>query len=173
MDIKIAAEKAGIASVVACFTAAFGWFGWLIVILAFCLILDWITGSAAACKNGEWRSSKGREGIWHKFGTIVAVIGSGIADLVVGLILKNIPSIRFEYTVLICPIVVAWYIFTELGSIIENAGKLGAPVPKFLTKIIASLKISTEKAGESIGGSETTNLETPEETEETDNPDQQ
>jgi phage-related holin len=45
-------------------------------------------------------------------------------------------------------VVTIWYIFTELGSIIENAGKLGAPVPEWLSKVILSLKTTTDKAVE-------------------------
>ena len=33
-----------------------------------------------------------------------------------------------------------WYIFTELGSILENAAKLGAPIPEKLIKGIGHLK---------------------------------
>lgn len=29
---------------------------------------------------------------------------------------------------------------TELGSIVENAARLGAPIPKFLTDCLAKLK---------------------------------
>ena len=33
-----------------------------------------------------------------------------------------------------------WYIFTELGSILENTAKLGAPIPEKLIKGIGRLK---------------------------------
>jgi phage-related holin len=52
----------------------------------------------------------------------------------------------------LCPVVVAWYILTELGSIIENAGKLGAPIPPFLKGVIALFKSTVEKAGDKMGG---------------------
>lgn len=35
---------------------------------------------------------------------------------------------------IITPVVAAWYIFTELGSVIENAAKLGAPHAGFFEK---------------------------------------
>jgi phage-related holin len=38
-----------------------------------------------------------------------------------------------------------------LGSIAENAGKLGAPVPPFLRSFIALLRAAAEKAGEKGG----------------------
>ena len=45
-----------------------------------------------------------------------------------------------DYDVLLCPLVTAWYLLTELGSIAENAGALGAPMPQFLMRAIAALR---------------------------------
>ena len=53
---------------------------------------------------------------------------------------------------LLCPLVVVWYILTEAGSIIENAGALGAPIPAWLTKMVASLGSSVDQAGDKLGG---------------------
>ena len=36
----------------------------------------------------------------------------------------------------------------ELGSILENVGKMGAPLPEFLKKMIAVLKATVDTAGE-------------------------
>lgn len=143
------AIKAAVAGVGAAFTAAFGWFGWLIVAWVGCMAVDYITGSGVATKQGQWSSARARDGLWHKAGMIFAVGAAGILDLVIWLIVSNIPAITlpWEYTVLLCPLVVCWYIVTELGSIIENAGAMGAPVPKFLRKAIAALaeQLDSEK----------------------------
>lgn len=143
------------ASVVAFFgalTAAFGWFGWLVIMFFLCMVIDYLTGSAAAMQKGEWSSAVARAGLWHKCGSLIAVIVSGLADIVVGLVVNNIPAITlpFDYTVLICPIVVVWYILTELGSITENAGALGAPVPKFLKQMIKVFKDVTDATGDKL-----------------------
>ena len=45
---------------------------------------------------------------------------------------------------IITPLVAGWYTFTELGSIVENAAAMGAPIPGFLRKVI-------EKASSDIG----------------------
>lgn len=42
-------------------------------------------------------------------------------------------------------VVLVWYIFTELGSIAENAAAMGAPVPGWLVKILAEGKRQVEK----------------------------
>ena len=70
---------------------------------------------------------------------------------------NNITAIKlpFEYSVLVCPLVLCWYIVTELGSICENAAALGAPLPGFLKKILAVVKNSTEDVGESLTGGKT------------------
>ena len=154
MEHKIAAFKAGAAAVCAALTALWGWLGWLVAAWVACMAIDYLTGSAAAMKGGAWSSQKAREGLWHKAGCIVAVTISGVLDFVIGLLLENIPAVTlpFEYTVLLCPLVVAWYILTELGSILENAGALGAPMPRFLRKAVAALKTGVEAAGDKLDG---------------------
>ena len=66
------------------------------------------------------------------------VLVAAAADLLLGMIIDHLPGITlpFEYTVLICPVVVIWYILTELGSIVENAVALGAPCPSWLGVIL-------------------------------------
>jgi len=149
---KINVLKATIAASFAGISAWLGWFGWLTVTFVACMAVDWITGSAAAAKAGEWNSKRGREGLWHKTGSIVAVIVSVLLDVVIGTVINNIPNITlpFSYTVILCPVVIVWYILTELGSIIENAGKMGAPVPDFLRRAILLFKGTVDSAGDKI-----------------------
>ena len=45
-------------------------------------------------------------------------------------------------------LVAVWYILNELLSIIENAGRMGAPVPSWLTKYVAVLKNKIDSQGE-------------------------
>lgn len=147
----INAFKATISAVVAALTALWGWFGWLVVGWIACMAIDYATGSAAALRAGSWSSKEARDGIWHKVGCAMAVLASGIMDLVIGLLIDNVPGIAlpFEYNVFFCALVVVWYILTELGSIVENAGALGAPVPEWLAHAIAALQDRVdETAGE-------------------------
>ena len=141
--------KAAVAVAVGALTALWGWFGWFCVALAACMALDYITGTLAARKAGEWSSKVAREGLWHKLAILVAVIVACILDFVIRTILANIPAVTlpFEYSVLFGPLVVAWYIITELGSILENAGKLGAPQPKWFKKAVSALQNSVDKLG--------------------------
>lgn len=142
-------------------TAAFGCFGWLVILFFLCMVIDYLTGSAAAMRKGDWSSSVARAGLWHKCGSLIAVIVSGLADIVVGLVVNNIPAITlpWDYTVLICPIVVVWYILTEFGSIIENAGALGAPIPGFLKNMIRVFKNVIDDTGDKLTNGENNNKE--------------
>ena len=120
------------------------------------MVVDYITGSAVAAKQGQWSSSMAREGIWHKTGMIVVVIVAAGADLLIALVLENIPAVQlpFTYSGLICPIVLVWYGVTELGSITENAVAMGAPVPGWLTKLLQVSKDAIDNAGEQLAGGE-------------------
>ena len=135
------------------FTAAYGWLGWLVVAWAVCMVLDYITGTCAACKSGSWSSKLARNGLWHKAGMIFAVIAAGILDMVVGQLINNAGiQLPFAYSNFLTPIVICWYIVTELGSITENAGAMGAPVPPVLKKMIAVLSAHLDKAELPEGG---------------------
>ena len=69
-------------------------------------------------------------------------------------LLGSVPGLGINYDVLLCPLVTAWYLLTELGSIAENAGALGAPMPQFLMRAIAALRagISDRGGGDGDGG---------------------
>ena len=146
--------KAAAIALIGALTGIWGWFGWLVIGWVFCMVVDYITGSLAAAKQGEWSSAQAREGIWHKTGMIVVVIVAAGADLLIALVLANIPAVPlpFTYSGLICPIVLVWYVVTELGSIIENAVAMGAPVPGWLTKLLQVSKDAIDSAGEQIAG---------------------
>ena len=140
------AVKAAIVGVFGAFGAAFGWLGWLVLAWVACMVVDWLSGSSAAMQAGEWSSAKARSGIWHKGGMLVVVVVAAVADNVLALVLANIPGLPIEYTVLLLPMVLVWYILTELGSILENAAAMGAPVPEFLIRILAAAKEKVEAA---------------------------
>ena len=145
--------KGTIAAVLGCLTALWGWFGWLVVAWVICMLLDYATGTAAAVRAGKWSAKVARDGLWHKLGAVVAVLVAAILDGVIGLILANVPALTlpFDYTVLLTVLVLVWYIMTELGSIVENAGALGAPVPAWLRKAIAALESTVDGAGDKLG----------------------
>lgn len=141
--------KAAVTAVLGLLTALWGWFGWLVLAWAVCMGLDVLTGMGAALKTGKWSSAVARDGLWHKAGCIAAVSVAGLLDLVMSLLLDNMgQALPIRYTVLLCPLMIAWYILTEAGSIIENAGEMGAPVAGWMVKAIAALRDTVDKAAE-------------------------
>lgn len=135
--------KAFITAIFAFLTSLWGWLGWAIIAFIVCIALDYVTGTWAARAHGEWTSAVAREGLWHKLGEIVALLVAALCDIAIKVIINSAAAPllgNFEYQYYITLVVTLWYIFTELGSIIENAGKLGAPIPDWLTKGIAMLK---------------------------------
>ena len=150
--------KAAVAAVLGLLTGLWGWLGWLVVGWIGCMALDYLTGSLAAAKAGAWNSARAREGIWHKCGMIVVVAVSAGVDLLLSLVLANLPLVElpFQYAGLVCPVVLVWYIVTELGSIAENGAAMGAPVPKWLVKLLAASKSAVDGAGDKLGGGDCT-----------------
>ena len=138
--------KAAVIAVVGALTGFWGWMGWLVVCWLVCMMLDYVTRTMAACAKGDWSSKLAREGILHKLGMVFVVCATGVADLVLGVVIHNlIPSIHYPGAV--CPIVLCWYIVTELGSVAENAVDMGADVPEWLRKLLKVTKDQIDKTG--------------------------
>ena len=154
MEKTINQIKAAVAGLLGLLTGLWGWLGWLVVGWIGCMALDYATGSMAAAKEGEWSSAKAREGIWHKMGMIVVVVVAVGADLLIEIVLTNLPvlALPIQYPGLVCPVVLVWYIVTELGSMAENAAVMGAPVPKWLVKLLAMSKDMVDQAGDKLDG---------------------
>ena len=144
--------KLAITALVGTLSTVWGGLGWLVVGWVVCMAIDYISGSAAAARAGEWSSAKARDGIWHKAGMILVVVVSAIADAVMVEVVEHFPVVQlpFELSGLICSVVLGWYIFTELGSITENAVEMGAPVPGWLSRLLAAGKNAVDAAGDAI-----------------------
>ena len=125
-----------------------GIIGWAVMLFLALIIIDWTTGSCAAKKAGDWNSARSREGRWHKVGEIVAVVAAFMCDIALKIGMTGLGiELPIDYDTLFGPLVTMWYIFTEIGSIAENAQALGAPVPNWLTSGIKKLKDKTDDIG--------------------------
>ena len=137
-------------AIVAAFTAmgAFlGWKGIMLISWVACMALDYLTGTMAACREHSWSSAAARDGLWHKGGMIAVIIVAAIADWIMVVIAQYVP-IGIAWPGIILPLVLAWYIITELGSILENAVKMGANVPGWLVKLLKASANIVASAGE-------------------------
>lgn len=133
--------KAAVAAIIAFLSALWGWLGWLVIIWIACIILDYISGSMAAKREKNWSSDIAREGLWHKAGEIIAVLAAALCDIALKVIMESTGiQLPFEFTAFITPVVLMWYILTEIGSIIENCGRMGAPVPSWFKSKVNDAK---------------------------------
>lgn len=104
-----------------------GWSGVLGVLLVF-VIFDYLTGIAAAGMTGKLESNVGMFGIARKVFIFAMVSVAHLVDGVLG------DGHLFRDAVAF------FYIANELLSIIENGGKLGAPIPPAIRQAIEVLK---------------------------------
>ena len=136
--------KTGITACISATGAFLGWKGILLTAWVAVMALDYLSGTLAACREGQWSSAVARQGLWHKGGMILVVTAAAIGDVVMVLIGEYAPM-GMEWPGLVLPLVLAWYILTELGSILENAVKMGAAVPGWLVKLLkAGLKAAED-----------------------------
>ena len=150
MNETLNATKAAIAAIVGSVTAFVGWRTLMVLVWLALMVVDYLSGSLAARQTGTWKSEKARNGIWHKVGMMLIVFVCGIADMVMIEICRNLPNdvLAIQWPVVIFPMVTIWYILTEIGSIIENAMAMGAPVPAWLPKLINAPIHVVDAAGE-------------------------
>lgn len=113
-----------------------GWFGWalggydgfLYALIAF-VVLDYVTGIMCAILEKHLSSEIGAKGIFKK---VLIFILVGVAYIIDSQIIGDGSAIRTA--------VVFFYISNEGISIIENASRIGLPVPEKLKDILAQLK---------------------------------
>ena len=123
------AVKSIIAAVCAMFGFVFGDLNGLMIALVALIILDYISGVIAAVVEKKLSSEVGAKGIAKKIFMLLIVAVANIVDINVigeGHVLKSVT--------------VVFYIANECISLIENAGRLGVPVPKKLLDVLEQLK---------------------------------
>lgn len=101
----------------------------LMVALIALIILDYISGVIAAAVEKRLSSEVGAKGIAKKIFMLLIVALANIVDTSVigdGHVLKTVT--------------VVFYICNECISLIENAGRIGVPVPKKLLDVLEQLK---------------------------------
>ena len=101
----------------------------LMVALIALIILDYISGVIAAAVEKRLSSAVGAKGIAKKIFMLLIVALANIVDINVigdGHVLKTVT--------------VVFYICNVCISLIENAGRIGVPVPKKLLDVLEQLK---------------------------------
>ena len=111
------------------FSFAFGDMDGLLTALVSLIMLDYFSGVIAAAAEKKLSSAVGAKGIAKKLFMLGIVAVANIVDVNVignGDILRSVTII--------------FYISNECISLIENAGRLGVPVPKKLLDMLSQLK---------------------------------
>lgn len=149
MQEHITSNYAALAALLGTLGAAFGWKGIMLLLLALAMFLDYISGTLAARHTGTWSSTVAREGLFHKGGIILVTTCALLADALFCTAIPVIPvGAGFENPGVFLPLVLAWYIITELGSVLENAVNMGANVPHWFQDAIAHTQQTVDHLGE-------------------------
>lgn len=128
----------------------------VMVILAGMMVLDYITGMLASKRESlehpddpayGWSSKRGAEGIIKKVGYLCVIVVAMAVDYII-LHVAAEAGIALSLKAFFGLLVAVWYVLNELLSIIENAGRMGAPVPEWLAKYVAVLKNKIDSQGE-------------------------
>ena len=157
MEKTILAMQVALSAVVAWVSAKLGILAPVLGLLLLMMVIDYLSGMAASKKEAidhpgdasyGWSCKKGAKGIIKKVGyacvIVVAMVLDYITVNIAGTIGINMPGKAF-----LGLLVAIWYILNEILSIIENAGRMGANVPEWLTKYIAVLKNKIDDSSES------------------------
>jgi toxin secretion/phage lysis holin len=118
------------------FTALGGWLGWflggldgfLYALVAF-VVIDYITGLMASATEKKLSSEVGFRGILKKVLIFMLV---GVGHILDAYIIGDGSVLRTA--------VIFFYISNEGISILENAGRIGLPIPEKLKDILEQLK---------------------------------
>ena len=114
---------------------------WALVIVAcIFMVLDLVSGFAAAAKNHEIQSSKMKAGLWHKCGFLLAISFGVLCEYA-----SNYADLGFSLP--IQEAVCTFIIIIEVMSIIENLGKISPELAgSAFLQIFKSDKIPQEDA---------------------------
>lgn len=104
-----------------------------IVAVAIFICFDIITGLMSAFKKGNFKSSTMRRGLIAKTGEIFAV-------LLFLAIEKVLPFIGITITIPLVQAITVYIVIMEIGSIIENIGKMNQAVAKLCQNIFDEFK---------------------------------
>ncbi|MBD5138321.1 MAG: phage holin family protein [Ruminococcus sp.] len=117
------------AAVCSVFGFVFGDWDGLMAALIILIIMDYVSGVIAAIAEKKLSSAVGAKGIAKKVFMLLIVAMANVADINIigeGHVLKSVTAM--------------FYAANECISLLENAGRLGVPVPKKLLDVLEQLK---------------------------------
>lgn len=99
---------------------------WMILLPCALMIVDFVTGFINAWMSHNIKSYVMRSGLAKKVGEVIV------------LILGILFSYAFKLPSYIMAFLSGYIIIMELISVLENLGKVGVPIPKFILKVLSA-----------------------------------
>lgn len=135
--------KVMLTAIFAAISLRFSAIGNLLWLFTAAVVLDYITGIAAAIYNKQLNSGLGLRGVIKKVAEFCIIAVAMMSDEVVSLA-ANYLNVTVSTYGAISAIVTIWLILNELISILENIAKINVALPPFLMSAIKLLKQHTE-----------------------------
>ncbi len=153
MENKLQTLKKIFTAVGAWISNKLGLFFPALTILTLLMIIDYISGMCAAKKEAlehpddpsyGWSSKKSILGIYKKTGYIFTILVAICTDYLIYYFSNEI-GLTLKTNTIFALLVTIWFIINELISIIENAGRMGANLPAFLSNILTEMRNNINK----------------------------
>lgn len=117
-----------------------------VVLLVVVMAADYLTGMVKAWMTTSLSSKIGVAGIVKKLCYLLVIcVGMGL-DWVVTALFAEV-GIEMQNRLVIGLLVAVWMIINESISVLENISTIGVPLPGFLMKLAAKLKVAVEQKG--------------------------
>lgn len=120
---------------------------YILLILIATMVVDYVSGLMAAKweeleysdgKHG-WSSKRGLQGILKKFSFLcVILVGLCLDYMIVRTCI--ILNLNFKWQSYFSLLLTVWFTLNEVLSILENAGRMGVELPKWLVNTITEIK---------------------------------
>lgn len=129
------------------------------LLLIFLMMVDYVSGMLASKKEAieypddaryGWSSKKSIIGIYKKVGYMLTVLVAVSTDYLLYKFLGEM-EISFQIKTTFGLLIVIWLILNELLSILENASRMGAILPKFIYNTLVELKRNIETDNNNVG----------------------
>ena len=120
----------------------------ILILFMMLMVVDYISGMLAAEKEAMehpnskkygWNSKQGLAGIYKKVGYMFTVLVAISTDYLIFCMIEEI-GVEYQTKTMFGLMVLIWFILNESLSILENVGRMGVKMPKFLARVLTNLK---------------------------------
>lgn len=138
MELTITPVRLTLAGLAALVMAEFRYYAPALLLLVFCIVLDYVTGMTRAWMKGELSSGVGIRGFVKKLCYILGVAVGFAADLLISLLTDSL-GLTVDIPAVLGLTVTLMLSLNELVSVAENLGQIGVPMPAALTRALQKL----------------------------------